>query len=193
MTGILLAGCQKAPTDQLATTQTALEQARAAEADKYAPDAFSKAQTSFSGAADEITAQDQAFFLTRDYSKANQLLTDALAELQTAQTEAVANKETAKQEVETLTTETEAAIQAAQTALLKAPRGKDTKAEIEAMKADLDATSAALAEARDMYSRGDYLGAKASLTQSKGKAEAVSSEVETAMQKVRGARRPAGR
>ena len=186
----LMTGCQQAPTQQVDATQKALEEARAAETDKYAPDEFGQAQKSFSDATDEITAQSKSFFLTRSYGKADQLLKDAQAKTQTAQTAAVENKEKVKREVETLTAETEAAIQAANAALLKAPRGKDTKAALEAMKADLDTTTTALAEARDMYSKGDYLAAKASLTGSKQTVAKVTAEVELAMHKGTGAKRP---
>lgn len=184
----LLLGCSQAPTADLSATKTALDEARASEADKYAADDFNPAQKAFDDAANEIAAQDKSFFLTRNYSKAQQLLQDAQAKAQTAQTAAKANKEKVKLEVETLTTETEAAIETAQAALAKAPRGKDTQAELAAMKADLDGLTGALAEARDLYSKGDYLGAKAPLTTSKGKAEEVTAEVQTALAKVRGRR-----
>jgi hypothetical protein len=186
----LLTGCQQAPTQQAGAAQEALERARAAEADKYAPDEFSQAQKSFSDATNEITAQGKRFFLTRTYTKADQLLKDTQGSAETAQTAAKDNKEKVKREVETLTAETDAAIQTAKAALLKAPRGKDTRAELEAMKADVDATTATLAEARDMYAKGDYLGAKASLTRSKQKADEVTAEVELAMHKVKAAKRP---
>ena len=130
-----------------------------------------------------------ANFLTRGYTKADELLKEAQMKVQTTQTAATENKEKVKHEVETQTTETEAAIQAANVALLKA-RGKDTNAELEAMKADLDTTTTALAEARDMYSKGNYLGAKTSLTGSKQTVEKVAAEVELAMQKVKGTKRP---
>ncbi len=188
---ILIAGCSKAPTEQVAAAQQALEQARGAQADRYAADELSKAQAAFSQATDQIATQDKAFFLTRNYDEANRLLTEAVGELETAQKTAVGNKEKVKQEVESLTTETEAAIENAKAMLEKAPRGKDSRAELEAMKGDLDATSTALTEARAMYEKGDYLGAKASLTQSMQKAGEVTSNVELAMQKVKGARRQA--
>jgi hypothetical protein len=185
----LATGCQQAPTQQVAATQQALEEARAAQADQYAPDEFGQAQKSFTDATDEIAAQGKAFFLTRGYTKADELLKEAQMKVQTAQTAATENKEKVKHEVETLTTETEAAIQAANAALLKAPRGKGAKAELEAMKADLDTTTTALAEARDMYSKGDYLGAKTSLTGSKQTVEKVAAEVELAMHKVKGTKK----
>ena len=190
LAALLLSGCQKAPTEQLSAAQKALEGARAAEADKYAVDELSQAQKSFDDASAEVTAQSNKFFLTRNYSKADQLLKAAQDRAQAAQTVAPDNKEKVKREVESLTTETDTAIKTAKAALLKAPRGKDTRAELESMKADLDATTTALAEARDMYTKGDYVGAKASLTRGKQKAEEVSGEVELAMQKVKGAKRP---
>lgn len=185
---IVLVGCQKAPTDQVAAAQTALDEARAAEADKYAPDEFGMAQASFSQATEQISQQEEAFFLTRNYGEADRLLKETVAQVETARTAAVANKEKVRQEVEVLTTETQAAIDAAKAILAKAPRGKDTREELAAMQADLDATTAALASAQEMFASGDYLGAKASLTQSMEKANAVSTEVQMAMQKVRGAR-----
>jgi hypothetical protein len=189
MATILLAGCGNAPTEQVAAAQQAMEVARAAEADKYAPEEFSAAQNAFSQATDEIKAQDDAFFLSRSYDNADQLLDESLAQLEAAKTAAVANKEIVKKEVEVLTTETEAAIETAKSALAKAPRGKDSREALEAMKADLEAAIAAVAEAREIYSKGDYIAAKTSLTQSMEKATTLSGEVEQAMQKVRGARR----
>lgn len=185
----LLAGCSQPPTADLNAAKNAMEEARAAEADKYAPDEFNQAQSNFDAATKEITAQDNSFFLTRSYSKAGQLLKDTQAKAQTAQTAAKDNKEKVKLEVEALTTETEAAIQTAKAALAKAPRGKDTQADLAAMKADLDGLTGALAEARDLYTKGDYLGAKASLTTSKGKADQVTSEVQSALEKVKGGKR----
>jgi len=174
----------------VSSAQKALDEARSFEADKYAPDEFGQAQKSFSDATSEIATQEKGFALTRSYGKAEQSLKDAVTRAQTAQTAAKDNKDKTKREVETLTTETEAAFQTAKAALQKAPRGKDTKAELDAMKGDLDATAAALAEAKDMYSKGDYFGAKASLTRGKEKATTVSSEVELAMHKIKGAKRP---
>ena len=157
----------------------------------YAADEFLKAQENFSKATSEISEQEKAFFLTRNFDNANQLLKEAVAQLDAAKVAAVANKEKVRQEVEALTIETEAAIESAKTALAKAPRGKDTKVELETMKADLEATTTALAEAKEMYAKGDYMAAKASLTQSMQKASDVSSEVEMARLKVRGGKRPA--
>lgn len=120
----LLAGCSQAPTADLNATKTALDDARSSEADKYAADDFNPAQKAFDDAANEIAAQDKSFFLTRNYSKAQQLLQDAQAKAQTAQTAAKANKDKVKLEVETFTTETETAVQTAKAALAKAPEGK---------------------------------------------------------------------
>ena len=182
----LLAGCSQAPTADLSAAKNALEEARANGVDKYAPDEFNQAQKAFDDATKEITAQDQSFFLTRSYNKASQVLKDTQAKAQTAQTAAKNNKEKVKQEIEYLNTETETAIQTARAALLKAPRGKDTRAELEAMKADLDALTTALGEARDLYAKEDYLAAKASLTTSKQKADEITGEVQSAMAKVGG-------
>lgn len=193
LAGIMLVGCQQAPVEQVSAIQEDLENARDAEAEKYAPETFAAAQDNFNKATQEITVQEEKFALTRNYAQAEQLLQESLGQLKTAQTEAIANKAAVKAEVESLTEETDVAIAAAQESLAKAPRGKDTQVELEAMKADLDTASTALAEARGLYAAGDYLAAKASLTQTKQKAEGISSEVEAAALKLVAARRPAAR
>lgn len=187
--GIVLVGCQQAPIEQVSAVQQGLENARDAEAEKYAPEAFAAAQEKFNQAAQEISAQDEKFALTRSYAQPEQLLQESLGQLKAAQDEAIANKAKVKVEVETLTTETEAAIVAAQEALTKAPRGKDTQVELEAMRADLDAATNAVAQARGMYAAEDYLAAKASLTQTKQKAEGISTEIGMAAEKLRVASR----
>ena len=185
-----MVGCAEAPTAQVSTVQDGIEAARDAEADKYASDAFAAAQESFSKANSAISAQEEKFALTRSYAEAEQLLQESLGQLQRAQEEAVANKARVKAEVESLTAETEAAIIAAQESLTKAPRGKDTQVELEAMRAELESANTALAEARGLYTAEDYLGARASLTQTKQKAEGISSEIELASQKLVAARTP---
>ena len=55
--------------------------------------------------------------------------------------------------------------------LAKAPKGKGTKADIEAMRADVAGIEAALSEAQGMIDGEDYLGATDKANGAKAKAE----------------------
>src|SRR5437867_3569904 len=95
---LILSGCAQPPTVELNAAQKATEDARSAQADKYAAGEFGEAQKSLNGATAEITNQDKNFVLTRNYTKAKEFLRDAETKAQAAQTRAKENKEKTKQE-----------------------------------------------------------------------------------------------
>ncbi|UCB51596.1 MAG: DUF4398 domain-containing protein [Candidatus Zixiibacteriota bacterium] len=89
---LLVLGCGGEPTNELAAAKGALENARAAEADKYAPDVFTQAENSIAEA-ENLIAQ-------KKYREAKKLLMDAKNVAETAATQAATNKDNTKTEVE---------------------------------------------------------------------------------------------
>lgn len=89
---LLILGCAGEPTKQLAEAKDALEKARAAEADKYAPDLFAQAENSITEAENLIAE--------KKYGEAKKLLMDAKAVADQAAEQAVTNKDNTKTEVE---------------------------------------------------------------------------------------------
>jgi hypothetical protein len=89
---LLILGCGGEPTKQLAEAKDALEKARTAEADKYAPDLFTQAENSITEA-ENLIAQ-------KKYGEAKKLLMDAKAVADQAASQAVTNKDNTKTEVE---------------------------------------------------------------------------------------------
>ena len=79
--------------------------------------------------------------------------------------------------------------QAAVDALALAPVGKDTKAEIEAMKSELTALEATVKEAENAMGTEDYLNAKAKAESVAMKADQISNDIAQAMEKVKGKKR----
>lgn len=88
----LLLGCGGEPTKQLTEAKDALEKARQAEADKYAPDLFSQAENSI--------AEAENLIGQKKYGEAKQMLMDAKAVADRAALQAVTNKDNTKTEVE---------------------------------------------------------------------------------------------
>jgi len=89
---LLILGCAGEPTNELAAAKDALEKARAAEADKYAPDIFTQAENSITEA-ENLIAQ-------KKYGEAKKLLMDAKGVAESAASQAEVNKENTMTEVE---------------------------------------------------------------------------------------------
>jgi len=89
---LLILGCAGEPTNELAAAKAALENARAAEADKYAPDLFAQAENAIIEA-ENLIAQ-------KKYAEAKKLLMDAKGVAESAGSQAVTNKDNTKTEVE---------------------------------------------------------------------------------------------
>ncbi|MGB2769678.1 MAG: DUF4398 domain-containing protein [Candidatus Zixiibacteriota bacterium] len=89
---LLILGCGGEPAEELAGAKSALENARTAEADKYAPDLFAQAENSIAEA-ENLIAQ-------KKYGEAKKLLVDAKSVAESAATQAVTNKDETKTQVE---------------------------------------------------------------------------------------------
>ena len=89
---LLILGCGGEPANELAAAKAALDGARAAEADKYAPDVFTQAENSI--------AEAERLIAEQKYGEAKKLLMDAKGVAETAATQAATNKENTKTEVE---------------------------------------------------------------------------------------------
>ncbi len=157
---VVAAGCAKAPTEQMTAAETAVSQAAAADAQTYAPEAFAAAQDSLAAAKAQIEAQSKGVALFRKYGKAQNLLTAATSAANQAEQEAQTQKAAVKSKVEALLAQATTGIDSCATMLSYAPAGKDNRADLEMMKADLDAMRNSLAEVRSLYESGKYMDAQ---------------------------------
>ncbi len=155
-----LAGCAKVPAEKVTAAETALSAAMSAEAQIYAPQAVAAARDSLNAAKAEIEAQNKSFVLMRRYGKATALLTAAETAATNAAQEATTRKAQVRANVETLMTNATAAVDSVATLLAKAPVGKDNRADVELMKADLEAMRTSLTDIRGLYDQGAYMDAQ---------------------------------
>ena len=186
---VALVGCAKPPQELVNQVQTAIDGVKQAGAEMYAPDALAKVTDLFSQAQAEIETQNGKFALFRSYKKAEEILKQAAAAADTAKQEAIAAKEKAKQEATAMIESAKTKWQAATDALAAAPVGKDTKAEIEAMKSELTALEATVKEAENAMGTEDYLNAKAKAESVAMKADQIAADIAQAMEKVKGKKR----
>jgi colicin import membrane protein len=184
-----LAACSKPPEQAMQAGSAALEQAKAAGAETYAADALQKAQDALNRADAEKKAQDEKFVLFRSYKSSEEMYNQAKAELDAATQAAAAGKEQAKAEATTAVDDAKAALAAANDALGKAPKSKDTKADLELWANDLGTYATTVTEAEAAIASEDYLGAKANAESVTAKAGEITTSIEAAIEKVGAAKR----
>jgi len=174
---LAIAGCSKPPEAEMQAAQTAIDAARTAEAEQYVPDVFRVSSDTLNAANAAKQEQDSKFALFRSYGKSKEMFIRAKALADNAATEAAAEKERVRVQVEGLITQAQAAINSASAALAKAPKGKGNKAEIELIKNDLAGLGAQFEEAKNNYTAGKYLVARSKVEAVTQKANSIINEI----------------
>jgi len=185
---LMVTACAKAPDAELQEANNAMQGAQTAEAQKYAKDTYKAASDSLAAAEAEIQAQNAKFALFRKYDHAKALLASAQSQAVKAQQDAKVNKEAARVAAEEALTMATAAVDSANTMLATAPVGKDNRADVEMMKADLAGAQSSLEQVRQAIDQEDYLGARSQAESIMEKANQISSDVQMAKDKMRGRR-----
>ena len=160
-----IAGCSKAPSQEMTTAQTALSSAESVEADLYAPEAMAAARDSLEAAQAAIKAQEGKWAPLRRYGKSEKALASATAAAETARQQAEAGKAQARDDASTLIELARTDLDSVATMLTYAPAGKDNRADLELMKADVETMRTVLVDLQSLFDQERYLEAR-----TKGKA-----------------------
>jgi hypothetical protein len=183
---LTLAGCSKPPEMEMAAANAAFDAARTAEAEQYAPDTYRVAMDSLNSANAMKTEQDAKFALFRSYGKSKELFVKAEAMAKQVAADAAAEKERVKAQVTEMMTQVRTALDAAKTAIDKAPKGKGSKADIEMFKNDLAAAEQGFTDAGADFNAGKYLVAKSKLEAVNQKAAKIQEDIALATAKKTG-------
>jgi hypothetical protein len=178
---VAAAGCASPPQAAIDGVKAATDKAAAAGAAEYAADSLKAAQDAQAALEAELKVQADKFALFRSYAKATELAGAAKTAAEKAEQDAVAGKEKAKNEATALIEEAKTALTAAQEMLAKAPKGKGTAADLEAMKADLAGAETSIADAGNAMAAERYLEATAKAEAAKNAAGTVSAAVQAAI------------
>lgn len=181
---LLLSGCASAPTEEITATTDALKAIETPDVNTYAPDSLKAAQDELNKALAEVKVQDEKFALTRDYKQAVAFLKSTKELVEKAKNDAQANKAQAKADAEAAIAALPPIMEEATAMLAKAPRGKDTKADLEAMQNDLKLAEEAAAEANNAMFTEQYKDALAKANTAKEKAMAITEQVKAAREKL---------
>lgn len=178
-----LAGCAKAPQQDIDTTKAALEAAKSAEAERYVSDQYIAAKDSLDTALAEVERQNAKFAWFRKYKDAQSMLQTATSKANATKDAAVAEKEKVRKEAEDTLLQAQTAVASGRDLLTRAPKGKGERAAVEQIKADLDAVEASFAEISTAITQGELISARDRARVSLERANSLNAELTTAIEK----------
>ncbi len=183
---LFLAGCAKQPQESIDAAKKAVEEGKAAGSEKYVPADAKKVNDNLAAALNEIKTQDEKFSLFRNYDKAKEMLAQVKGEADKVKSDIAAKKEEAKKNALAGQEAAASALKEAKALLAKAPMGKGSRADVEALKGDLKGIEDGLPELQQLIDKEDYPAAIDKAKAMKEKAEGVANQVKEAMSKVKG-------
>lgn len=179
LTVVWLTGCEKPPQVEMDAAKAAVENARNAEAEKYATPAFKALQDSLASGLAAVTTQDQRFALLRDYAAAKTTLVGVSSKAP----EVIQNARETKERIRKATTEAvekaKAAIDTTVAMVARAPRGKESKDMIAGWETQISGMQPQLAEAQAALAAENFTAASKT-------AEMISQQAGTLQQEVGG-------
>ena len=173
---LVFAGCAKPPTQELDAAQAALDEAKKAEADIYAPDAYRSASNALNEARAKVEQKDY------EGAKASALQAKQLADR--SRTEAETSKRTTRDEAQALVNSVSSGLTDARTALNSAPKGKGADEDLDQLRSDLGQAETSLSDARNSLNAGKYKDAQSQARSAESRLAQVQGSVQTAMQKI---------
>jgi hypothetical protein len=183
---VVFAAC-KQPTEQINNAKASIESVMKAGADKYAVDEYKKLDADLKAALDEVAAQDKKFF--KKFGTAKEMLAKVLIDADTLKAALPAKIEAAKNLAISLQAEARKGLDAAKALLDKAPKGKGTAKDLEALKGDLAGAETAFADIQKAIDGQDYIGAQDKAKSVSAAAAKVAEQVKAAIDKVKGVKK----
>lgn len=177
-------GCAKPPDDLAAVAKTSVEKLMAAEGATYAAATELQAISAKIAAAEkDIAEQKEKFIFFRNYDVAAVNLSEAAGQANSLALEMPKRKQAAKDAANAAYTEAAKAILDASTAIASAPKGKGTRADIEALAADLAGVKDMVADATGLISKEKFIEARSACESLKSRADSITAQVEVAKAK----------
>ena len=150
-------GCARTSDERVVAISRLLEEARAFEAEQYAPQAFQRAQDLLVRTQAEIEVQRQRpWYLSTD-RRTRELLQASEAAASLVRAEAAAATVRARKDAVQAMGDAHFAVDRASEAYWRSPRGKDMHFDLRRMRSDLDRLTSDLTEAEVALEQGDFL------------------------------------
>ncbi|HAN18568.1 MAG: hypothetical protein A2X13_13935 [Bacteroidetes bacterium GWC2_33_15] len=179
----VFASCDKVPQAEIDAANAALVEAQTAGAEMYIPQDYLIVKDSLNAILEKVEVQKSKFFKKFGECKEQLVGVTTLATDLKAKTEV--RKEEVKKELEVALEEVKVVMEENNTLLTKAPKGKEGKAALEQIKAELVVLETSIVEATNMLTNGDFLAGLDKVKATKEKAASINEELKAAIAKVR--------
>lgn len=179
---LLMTSCGKLPQAQIDAAKAAVEAAKTAQADIYAPAEYKQVQDSLNAFIAEAEAQNSKFF--KSFGEVTKKLESVIPMANNVTETAGVKKEEVRVKTEALIAEVTAMIEENKGLITKAPRGKEGAAALNQIKNEMTVIEASLAEAASVFANGEYMTAHNKVTAIKENASKINTELKEAIAKV---------
>ena len=187
---VSLASCAKAPQAEIDGANVAIEAAKTAGADRYAPESFNAASEALKTAVTAVEEQNAKFALFRNYDAAKTTLASVSTLATKAVDETTAKKAALKAEVTQNLADLTAAIASDKELLAKAPKGKEGKAALEAIGQEIAVVETVNTEVTaGLANNEDVLTLSEKIKPAVVKAQGINTELTDVIAKVKGGKK----
>jgi hypothetical protein len=173
--------CGKLPQAEIDGAKASLEQAKTAQADLYLADEFFALQDSLNAVV--VAAETQKSKLMANYKEVK----EKLNVITTQSNELVAKTATRKEEIKTdlasAQVEITTLLQENNQLLEVAPKGKEGKEALDAIRLDIESINTAVSDVPVLIESGDLLNAQTKVKAAQEKAAAINTELKTVLEK----------
>lgn len=181
---LITIGCAKVPTELVDATAKSVDVMNTLEPAEYAtPDEIGNILNGLAAARAELSVQQDKFFFNRDFDKCKVMIATVKGNTDNLVTELPKRKEAAKLLAQDWSVRADAAINKAGAIILIAPKGKGSRADIEAYTEDLEALRIENAETAKLFNTGKYKAAAARFELVATKATFIYDEIDKVLKK----------
>jgi len=180
---LVMTSCQKYPQVEIDAANAAIEAAKQAQANLYVSSEFNALQDSLNTVLAAVEKEKSKLF--KNYKDEVAKLTATSEMAKTVAANAVAKKEQMKQETASTLTELTTLMDQNKEMLAKAPKGKEGKAAMEAIQADLTTIETQVAEVNTKLASDDIINALNQAKSLKDKATSINTELTEVMSKTK--------
>lgn len=177
----LFSSCNKVPQAEIDLASSAIDSVKLVDAEHYAPEAFAALQDSLKVTLEAVEAQKSKMF--GKYSAIKTQLAYIAAQAPVVKQQAITRKAEMKTESDTLLAEVKVLLDDTKKLIAKAPKGKEGKAALEQMNAEIAEIETAINDAQVLYTSENYYASVDKLKAAKDKCAAIAEELKAAISK----------
>lgn len=178
---IVFSGCNKLPQAEIEAAKASLEQAKTAQADLYLQDEFFALQDSLNACV--VTAEAQKSKMIGNYKEIKEKLNVITTEGTGLVAKTATRKEEIKSDLASAQAEISVLLQENNQLLEVAPKGKEGKEALDAIRTDIEGINTSVSEVPVMIENGDLLNAQTKVKAAQEKAAAINTELKTVLEK----------